>query len=196
MTDKEYLDAKENALKALKKAHHAHQVDAGIADLLEQINALHGYYTSSSCAGRIVLLQIPMIGDKQNASFLGIWHRAIQPDEVRQAVRQASFGLLWLLAQSPIIHIGAETLTLANRMVKTAVSCGFKNSAVKSTEKKIIIEISSTERLDAPIGREGLLFCDEEYLNLLVEIANEVIKRSQVKIDKLAEKLVIFTDFP
>lgn len=196
MKNKEYLDAKEKALKALEKAYCEEKIDGGVSQILRQINALNGFYTSSSCAGRIVLLQIPTIGDKHAASFLGIWHRTIKAEEVLVSATQATTGLLWLLAQSPIIHIGAETLTQANSMVKTAISSGFKNSAVKSTGKKIIIELASTERLDAPIGRDGLLFCEKQYLDLLVEISNEIIKRSQEKLDRLAKKLSIFTDFP
>lgn len=195
MKNKEYVDAKENALNALKKAYSAKKVDDGISQILGQINALNGFYTSSSCAGRIVLLQIPSLGDKRRASFLGVWHRKIEPEEVVTSATKATTGLLWLLAQSPIIHLGAETLDGANTMVKTAISCGFKNSAVKSTGKKIIIEVASTERLDAPIGRDGLLFCDKQYLDLLVEISNEIIERSQEKLGRLAKKLMNFADF-
>jgi tRNA wybutosine-synthesizing protein 3 len=81
-------------------------------------------------------------------------------------------------------------------MLKTAIACGFKNSAIKSIGKKIIIEICSTERLDAPIGRDGCIYCEEKYLSLLVEISNEVIERSQEKIGRFAKKLVNIGDFP
>jgi tRNA wybutosine-synthesizing protein 3 len=140
MGKKEFLDAKEQALKSLDKACGEQKVDEGILPLLELINSIEGCYTSSSCAGRIVLLEIPQIGDKRGATFLGIWHRTIQPEELKAAADQASHGLLWLLAQAPILHIGVQTPELADTLVKTAVSCGFKNSAVKSTGKKIIIE--------------------------------------------------------
>lgn len=196
MKDKEFLDAKENALKSLSDACTKGRVDEGALPILDQINNIDGFYTSSSCAGRIVLLQIPQIGDKRGATFLGIWHRAITPEELHTAATKATNGLLWLLAQAPILHIGAETLLLADKMVKTAIACGFKNSAIKSLGKKIIIEICSTERLDAPIGRDGVLFCNEKQILLLVEISNEVIERSQEKMSKLTKKLKNFAVFP
>ncbi len=196
MKKKEFLDAKENALKSLNDACDQGKVDAGALPILDLINKIEGFYTSSSCAGRIVLLQIPQIGDKRGATFLGVWHRTIKLDELRTAATKATTGFLWLLAQAPILHMGTETLQLADKMVKTAISCGFKNSAVKSIEKKIIIEICSTERLDAPIGRDGCLFCDEKQLSLLVEISNEVIERSQEKMGRLTKKLRNITDFP
>jgi len=196
MKKKEFLDAKENALKSLDDACGHGKVDEGVLLILDLINKIGGFYTSSSCAGRIVLLQIPQIGDKRGARFLGVWHHTIEVDELRAASRKATTGLLWLLAQAPILHIGAETLQLADKMVKTAISCGFKNSAVKSLGKKIIIEICSTERLDAPIGRDACLFCDEKHLSLLVEISNEVIGRSQEKMGRLTKKLANFNEFP
>lgn len=196
MKKNEFLDAKENALKSLNDAFDKGKVDEGVLPILDLINTIKGFYTSSSCAGRIVLLEIPQIGDKRGATFLGVWHRTIEPDELKTAATKATTGFLWLLAQAPILHIGAETLQLADKMVKTAISCGFKNSAVKSIGKKIIIELCSTERLDAPIGRDGCLFCNEKQLSLLVQISNEVIERSQEKMSRLIKKLSNFTDFP
>ncbi|MFH1101635.1 MAG: hypothetical protein V1726_06345 [Methanobacteriota archaeon] len=185
MNTKEFLDAKEKAMKSLNDACNDQSVDEEILSLLRVLNGIDGCYTSSSCAGRIVVLEIPEIGDKRGASFLGIWHRVITSEEVNAAASKATKGLLWLLAQSPILHVGVRSFELADQLVKCAVSCGFKNSAVKSTGKKIVIEIGSTERLDAPIGEDGDLFCDQRFLMLLVDIANTVIERS-------AQKLVRF----
>jgi tRNA wybutosine-synthesizing protein 3 len=194
MEKKEFLDAKDSALKSLETARTAQKVDEGILQILEIINQIEGFYTSSSCAGRIVLLEIPQIGDKRGAKFLGIWHRTIEIKELKTAATNATKGVLWLLAQAPILHIGAQTLELANMMVKTAISCGFKNSSIKSIGKKIRIEICSTERLDAPIGRDGCLFCGEEHLSLLVEISNEVMERSRKKIDRFVKKVEKFDE--
>jgi tRNA wybutosine-synthesizing protein 3 len=189
MGKKEYLDAKERALRALEAARSGQKIDEGILSILDLINNIEGFYTSSSCAGRIIILEIPHIGDKRRAKFLGIWHRPIHPEEIQTAASSATTGLLWLLAQAPILHIGVQTPELAESMIKTAISSGFKNSGVKSTGKKIVIEVASTERLDAPIGRDGILFCEEKYLFLLVEIANEVIERSRKKLEKF-EKIL------
>jgi len=189
MGEKEYLDAKERALHSLETACADHKVDDAILPLLTIINNIKGFYTSSSCAGRIVLLEIPHIGDKRQAKFLGVWHRPIEPTEIQTAASSATTGVLWLLAQAPILHIGVRTPELAETMIKTAISSGFKNSGIKSIGKKIVIEAASTERLDAPLGRDGVLLCDQNYLFLLVEIANEVIERSREKLRKFEKTL-------
>jgi tRNA wybutosine-synthesizing protein 3 len=189
MNTKEYLDAKERALTKLKAASADKKVDEKILPILRILNGIEGVYTSSSCAGRILLLQIPRLGDKRGAAFLGIWHRSIVSEEITMAASKATQGSLWLLAQAPILHMGVQTNELANILIKTAVLSGFKNSAMKSTGKKTIIELSSTERLDAPIGRNGCLYCEGDYLHLLTEIANEVIERSQQKLIRLEGNL-------
>ena len=74
-------------------------------------------------------------------------------------------------------------------MLKTAIACGFKHSGLKSLEKNIVVEICSTERLDAPVGKDGVLFCNKDHLDLLVNISNEIIKKSTLKLQKLEGKI-------
>jgi tRNA wybutosine-synthesizing protein 3 len=187
--EKEFLDAKEIAMKKLEKACVKDEVDEDILNLLSIINGSQDYYTSSSCAGRIVLLEIPSIGDKKEAVFLGKWHREIDSSELISAAKKSEKGMTWLLAQAPILHLGAKTISAADELLKTAISCGFKDSGLKSLGKKIIIEVCSTERLDAPVGKDGILFCNDNHLQLLVNISNEVIRKSSVKLKKFEEKL-------
>jgi len=189
MIERDFLTGKKRALQKLNQAIGENKVDKTVLPLLTIINESTCYYTSSSCAGRIVLLQLPQIGDKQNAQFLGKWHRTIEASELISASKNADTGQLWLLAQSPIIHLTAKTTAAANSMLKTAISCGFKNSGIRSLDKKIVVEICSTERLDAPVGKDGVLFCNDEYLKLLVSIANEVLEKSREKLSRFEEKL-------
>ena len=187
--DIDFIKNKKKVLEKLEQAKKEKLVDIEIIPILDIINSFENLYTSSSCYGRIVLLEIPKIGDKKNAKWLGKWHRTIKTDEVTSASQKAKTGQLWLLAQSLIIHIVAKTNSDAEKILKTAISSGFKNSGIKSLGRKVVVEICSTERLDAPVGRNGDLFCDEKFLNLLVKIANDVIKRSNIKLKRLTEQL-------
>jgi len=190
--DKEFLDKKEQALSKLEEACKHDEVDEDIMHILRMINSSSEYYTSSSCSGRIMVLQIPVLGDKKNACILEKWHKKISVNDVLKTVKKAEKGMIWLLGQSPILHVGCSSLKAADTLVKTAVSSGFKNSAIKSTGKKIIVELSSTERLDAPIGKDGVLLCDDSYLRLLVDISNMIIDKSNGKIRSLSKKLETF----
>ena len=187
--EKNFLDGKKIALQKLENAISEGKVDKKILSVLKLVNTSDGYYTTSSCAGRIVLLELPEIGDKKNAKFLGKWHRTIDIEELLKAKENAIKGQLWLLAQSPILHVVTKTESDADEMIKLGISCGFKNSGARSLGKRIIVEICSTERLDMPIGKDGEVFCDKEYLNFLVELSNDVIKRSSKKLDRFEKKL-------
>ena len=189
ISNKEFLQAKKQAIQKLTTAKLEEKVDNKILPMLDLINSLNQYYTTSSCAGRIVLLELPCIGDKKNASFLGKWHRPIQKEELSNAIEQAKKGWIWFLAQSPILHVGAKDIYDADKLIKLSIKCGFKNTGIRSLGKKIIIEICSTERLDSPIGKDGKLFCSGEYQDILVITGNEVLNRSQEKLDILRKEL-------
>ncbi len=183
---------KQNALQKLRKAAQKQEVDIQILPLLNTINASDHYYTTSSCSGRIVLLELPTIGDKKNARFLGKWHNQIRLDDLQKALDHRDKNtpqLLWFLAQSPIIHVVADTLTSGDLLIKTALSCGFKNSGFRSIHKKIIIELQSTERLDTPLAENEHFLWDEHYLSLLIKNANLLYNRSNAKLIKLHRKL-------
>lgn len=182
MSNKEFQIAKQRALTSLEQAKENQEVDSAILPLLTVINSLEEYYTSSSCAGRIVLLEIPEIGDKQQATFLGKWHRPITINEVRLCFKKYHNHYLWMLAQPPIFHIGAASIDAADSMIKYAVASGFKNSGLRSLQKKIILEVCSTERLDAPLGKNGSILCTEQLLRLCIEHANTVLQKSQQKL--------------
>ncbi len=187
--ERDFLGGKKVALEKLSKASSENKVDSDILQVLNIINKSEDYYTSSSCAGRIVLLEIPSIGDKKEARFLGKWHESIKPSDILSTLGKSKSGQLWLLAQSPIIHISARAEYFADKMLKTAVSCGFKNSGLKSLGNKTVVEVCSTERLDSPVGRNGELFCKDEYLQMLVDISNDVLSKSRVKLIRFEDKL-------
>lgn len=186
---RDFLNSKERALQSLDKACYEEKIDKGILPILNLINNSKECFTSSSCAGRVVLLEIPNIGDKKEAKFLGKWHRTIDVNELFSAARKAKIGQIWLLSQSPIIHITAKTNEAADKLLKMAIACGFKHSGLKSLGRKIVVEVCSTERLDAPVGKDGVLFCDKEHLELLTNISNEILKKSAQKLQKFEEKL-------
>ena len=187
---KDFLYAKEKAFKSLELACNEKKADKEILPILNLINKFEGCYTSSSCSGRIVILEIPHIGDKKRARFLGKWHRPVELKEIETALHKAKNGYVWFIAQSPIIHIVSDEINIADKLLKTAIGCGFKNSGLKSMKRKIVIEVCSTERLDAPIGWSGFLYFKDNYLQILVDISNEILERSKDKLARFKDKLI------
>ena len=57
-------------------------------------------------------------------------------------------------------------------------------------KRKIVIEVCSTERLDTPIGWNGFLYFKDNYLQILVDISNEILERSKDKLARFKDKLI------
>ncbi len=183
------IDRKE-ALRKYEEAKIRGEVDEDIIPLLELINSSRDYYTTSSCSGRIVILQIPRIGDKINAKFLGKWHRKVGVDEIRETVKNYTQGYLFLLMQSSIIHVVASSLNAARSIIEIALESGFKYTCIKNIkEEKVMVEILSTENLHIPLGKNGELLVEEKELEFFIEMANEMLDRVKKKLALLEEKL-------
>ena len=184
-----FLNSKERALNKLNNAENENKVDEDIKDILKKINSNDEYFTSSSCSGRILIIELPSLGNKKEAKFLGKWHRVVEYSEIDYALKSATKGMIWVLAQSPILHIIAKSNISADKMIKIAISSGFKNSGIKSFSSNIVVEICSTERLDMPIGQDSYLYCSKKHLDFLIDVSNDIIKRSKNKLKLLKKNL-------
>jgi tRNA wybutosine-synthesizing protein 3 len=125
-----------------------------VEELLQKINDLDDFFTTSSCSGMIVLILLPEIGTKREARFIGKWHRPIEKADVLAAmddVGSSVEGDMWLLAQSPILHVACRSVKKATALLRIAIESGFKYSGIKAIAKdegKVMVEILSTERMD------------------------------------------------
>ncbi|NJE00469.1 hypothetical protein [Thermococcus sp. JdF3] len=187
---KNFDEQKAKAMAGLRKALAEGKVDGDIISLLEKINSLENYFTTSSCSGRISVMEMPDFGDKVNSVWLGKWHREVSVEEVLEAIGKHSKGQLWFLVRSPILHVGARTMEDAVRLLNLAIGLGFKYSNIKSvSHKKLLVEIRSTERMDVPLGADGELWVDEAYIERIVGIANSQVRRFKGKLKRLEEEI-------
>ncbi|WP_456365292.1 tRNA(Phe) 7-((3-amino-3-carboxypropyl)-4-demethylwyosine(37)-N(4))-methyltransferase Taw3 [Thermococcus sp.] len=185
-----FEEQKERAMKGLRKALAEDKVDHDIIPLLEKINALDNYFTTSSCSGRVSVMEMPHFGDKVNSRWLGKWHREVAVGEVLEAIGKHSEGQLWFLVRSPILHVAARTMEDAVKLLNLAIGLGFKYSNIKSiSHKKLLVKIRSTERMDVPLGENGELWGDGYYIERIVGIANAQVRRFKGKLKRLEENI-------
>jgi len=181
---------KKKALESLNEALEKGLVDSDIISLLNKINSLENYFTTSSCSGRISVMQLPDFGDKLNAIWLGKWHSEVKIEEVLDAINKHDEGMLWFMLNSPILHIAARTLEDAVELLNLAISCGFKHSNIKSiSHKKLVVEIRSTERMDVPLGKDKELWVSPEHLAKIISMANLQLRRAKEKLKKFENEI-------
>jgi tRNA wybutosine-synthesizing protein 3 len=189
LVDTSFPGYKKRNLEKLSEALEKQHVDADVITILHLINADERFVTTSSCAGRIVVLEVPELGDKKQAIFHGRWHDVPLFSEVQDALKSYGNGQLWFLAQPPIFHIATKDLASANLLLQAGVEAGFKHSGIKTIQKHCIVELLSTERLDMPIGSDGTMYYDENNLRFLFNTAEKVIKRAKIKLTRLETTL-------
>ncbi|HEC77366.1 MAG TPA: hypothetical protein ENI33_08975 [Thermoplasmatales archaeon] len=172
-----FIDARNKALSSLQNAIVKGEVDDRALPIIEKINSMADFFTTSSCSGRIALMEIPSFGRKREAKNLGKWHRKIKIEEIREVLSKASKGEIWFFVQSPIFHVSTVSMENAKKLLDLAIQSGFKNSSIKTLNGRIVVEILGTERIDVPLGKDGKIYVDFEYIEILVSIANKMMER-------------------
>ncbi len=184
-----FLNARKEALRALKKAIEEGKMDEKMLSVVEKINSIGDYFTTSSCSGRMVILEVPSFGRKRKARFLGKWHRKVGMEELKKAIEKRGNGEIWFLVQSTIIHVVAISMEDARKLLNVANQSGFKYSSIKSTNGKIVVEILGTERIDTPLGAGGEIYGGDDYLELLVGIGNKMMERMDRNLKRFEKNL-------
>jgi tRNA wybutosine-synthesizing protein 3 len=158
-------------------------VDDAIIDLIDYINKTEDYYTTSSCAGRIVLIAVPKIRKKHEAEWLFVSHDPITIDNIKEIITNPPELKLWFKQESPIFHIACRTIETAQDIVDKAKYIGFKRAGIMCSRKRIIVEMCGTESMETIIAEDKTLLCSEEYIEKLIQEANTKMATSRDKMD-------------
>ena len=181
------MKAKREALISLFTAMREKRVDDDIVELLMLINSIRGVYTTSSCSGRIGIIEEPDLGAKPLSRWLIKEHRPITFEEAKESLKKAQRGFLFLKSQPPIFHIVAESFDVAKKLHELGLASGFKYTTFKALKERILIEINGTEYLTAPLGKDGKILVDDEYLMFAVELGNTMLMRAKSRLPRLKE---------
>ena len=181
---------KAQRMEALSTFIKEGSVDRDILPLLDLINGRENSFTTSSCAGRIALIELPELGDKRQANFLGKWHREIDSEDFRIALKKYQGELLlYLLVQPPILHVYCRTGQEAKEIITLGRESGFKDSSFRGLELPYLVALVTTEHLNVPIAASGIIFPDDNYINFLVGRANAAFQRARGKLKRLEDAL-------
>ena len=180
-----FENEKKQALEKLIKFDNSKKgfIDKEILPLIQKINKHKDYYTTSSCAGRIMIIKPSKI--KHEAKWLFYSHEYAKTKDIKDSLTSIPSGILWLRMEPPIIHIACRDLDSADKLLKKANEAGFRRPSILSFKKRVIVEIMIPSKMDVPISQDKEILVDDNYLEILIEQANNKLKQSREKIDKL-----------
>ena len=179
----------------IKKHHHATlyqamkdgKADWPIMKLCKRIDQKKHYFTSSSCSGRILLLQLEEDEHKRPGGFLTKWHRTVKWNELEQALQQPVDGkFVWFKQEALILHLGCDTMESAEKLLLLCRVAGLKRFGIQSTHPgKIMVEILGTRNMYFLVKEKNKILCDDTFLKIQLKKANEKFKQNEQLIKTL-----------
>nr|XP_060478017.1 tRNA wybutosine-synthesizing protein 3 homolog isoform X4 [Panthera onca] len=135
-------------------------VDEDVVELVQLLNGREQYFTTSSCAGRIILLDGIVALKKANGDAI-------------------------LKFEPLILHVQCRQLQDAQILHSVAIDSGFRNSGITVGKRgKTMLAIRSTHGLEVPLSHKGKLMVTEEYIDFLLKIANQKMEENKKRIER------------
>ena len=158
--------------------------DIKIKPLCDKLNKLNKYYTTSSCAGRIVLIK--GVDKKIRDVFLFRTHNKIKFNELKKILSNLDYkDFVEFQKTTCILHVACADLNSAQTLVNKAKLAGWKHSGIMTTSKRFVVELHSTEKISFPIMNKGEVLVNDDFLKIVVDEANSKLERTWKKINNL-----------
>ncbi|KAM5256408.1 tRNA wybutosine-synthesizing protein 3 homolog [Ctenodactylus gundi] len=162
-------------------------VDEDVVEIVQLLNSQEQFFTTSSCAGRILLLDGGINSfeiQKQNCCWLLVTHKPCVKDDVMMALKKST-GDAVLKFEPLVLHVQCRQLQDAQLLHTVAVDSGFRNSGITIGKKgKTMLAVRSTHGLEVPLSHNGKLMVTEEYIDFLLNIANQKMEENKKRIDR------------
>jgi len=183
---------KKDVLSKIDKSNKG-SIDKPIISLLDKINKLDDYYTTSSCSGRIKLFVEPCSGRKCDSKTLFTSHAKVDNiDELWNIIKDFNNkkDSLWLKQEALILHVACKNTEAAKSFLDIAQKAGFKRAGIISLNNQPIVEIMGSERLETIVVKDSKILVEKGYFSTLLEEANKRFLINDKRIKKFKERII------
>lgn len=177
---KDFLDKEDKSKKGC--------IDKDALEIVNEINSKKDYYTTSSCSGRIVLLE-KLSGRKNESKWIFSRHDKVNFNEILKPLNNLKNikNEIWFKQEPLILHVRCRNINAAKRLLDISRRIFKRAGIISLSERKIVIEIIGSEKIDTIVADKDF-FADENYLKQLIKYANENFdenKRKSIKFLKI-----------
>ncbi len=162
-------------------------IDEPVKKLVEVINSKDVYFTTSSCSGRILLVQSALNSRKEDVNYVFCSHRIVASEELN--AKLDSEGDIWLKQENAILHVACRTMEDASSLVNSAKSCGFRRSGITAFGKKIVVEVCSPDNISVLVVKDKKRLVDLDFIKVTCAEMNKRLVENHRRIVRL-EKLL------
>lgn len=190
-----WLKLKKARLEKLQKHLIENKVDKPAINLINIFNSSKFFFTSSSCSGRVMLLEIKE--SKKDAKIYWKEHEPWSLGKLSTAINEyinnpKEKKNLWLHVQGFIFHVYCYNQYYAESLLDLLISQGFKRAGIIKLRKFPIIEFISTDYLSMPIYLNNKLLVTNENLHEIEKISLELLNRNLNRLKRFESELVKF----
>tara|TARA_Y100000310_G_C20676511_1_gene813391 strand:+ start:99 stop:668 length:570 start_codon:yes stop_codon:yes gene_type:complete len=161
--------------------------DDHIVELCDLINASDDYFTTSSCSGRITLVED--IDKKAPGVFLFRTHEKVEFDELKKGLlevaAQVSEGIVMFKQEPCLVVVSCRDRDSQWRLFSEARNNGWKKSGILSLDRKLLVELMSSENISFPVVKDGKILVDDEFLKVVIDKSNSNLEKGWEKIKSL-----------
>ena len=162
------------------------EIDKDIKKLVEKINSKENFYTTSSCAGRIVLLEKES-KKKFDCTWIFKKHDTVKFKEIFDLLKNKKFpNPVWFIQQPLIMHVSCKDLNCAKQFLNLSRKIFKKAGIIGLNEKRVMVEIIGTEHLETIVADKNFV-ANEIYLKNLIRYANKNFEENKNNIGKFLE---------
>lgn len=185
-----WKELKNKAYKRFMEDVEIGYADPDILDLILTFFKREFSFTTSSCSGRITIVDSPLPWKRKNSTIIFKKHTPITLNDIEFIFSDKPVSRFWLIVTGPIIHVNSAKLSEAKTILMLARKAGFKHSGILSmSEKGIITELRTGIRIAQLIKNDKYCLSSED-LNHLISIFNEALIKGKERLRKLKELLM------
>jgi tRNA wybutosine-synthesizing protein 3 len=186
-----YTMLKKYHTDTLNKAIIEKKVDEVLVPFLLEVVKIPDIFTSSSCAGRIMLLSTNEDESKKISSFHKKFHRLVSFEELKKSINEITENDLWLKVESFIFHFGCSDYEKAKQILSFSQEFGLKKAGIiTAKDGKYILEITSTQFMALPIKVDDKILISDDYLKLILERANKKMKINFERLSRFSKSFL------
>ncbi|MBN1159860.1 MAG: hypothetical protein JXA43_01320 [Candidatus Diapherotrites archaeon] len=187
----EWETVKRRNRATLIKEEKEGKVDEILIKFLKKMNSKKDFGTSSSCAGRIMLIDIPDDGKKNKTVRPAVWHREVNIDEFWNVLENYSGNELWFKQEPYILHIVCKDVDSAQKILKLKAKRGMKRGGIFVINKeRVMIELEGTKKMEFPVKKKNKMLITKESAEFMLQKANKKLSSNYKELDEIMKMFV------
>lgn len=179
----DWMRLKKSMERLIKEDRLIGYLDPGAERYLVRLNKPLLLATTSSCIGRITIIEGKWPWERDGARIVLKTHSPLRSEEVLKALERSPQRPLWLKLTGPIVHFRTPSLSCASWLLRLARLSGFKHSGIISLSRRShTVEVMSGTQLEVP------LFSANE-IDEIVKIFNEGLLNGRKRLENLSTRI-------